>query len=238
MYLSELLQKPILSLYEGELLGNINKVFFDKSKKKIKSFEILNDEEISYCLYPKSIYTLGKHAITIKNKQHLTLSLNEDTENFIILPINVKVYSLQGEYLGIVNDYSISSKYDIENLILDSQQIISINDVASCGSTSIVVYYSQEHINIKSFRYKIQNKVDAESKVKVLPKLFSSFNKIATTPSGRKDNFIVGRICTKDIFDNQQNIIIKQNSTITEQTLALASSKNKLQDLMKYSKSK
>ena len=70
MYLSELLQKPILSLYEGELLGNITKVFFDKSKKKIKSFEIINDEEISYCLYPKFIYTLGKHAITLKNKQH------------------------------------------------------------------------------------------------------------------------------------------------------------------------
>lgn len=238
MYLSELLQKPILSLYEGELLGNISKVFIDKNKKKIKNFEILNDEEISYCLYPKSIYTIGKHAITIKNKQHLILSLNEDNDNMIMLPINVKAYSLQGEYLGIVKDYSITSKYELENLILDSQQIININDIASCSNNSIVLYYSQEHINIKSFRYKIQNKSDSNVKVKVLPKLFSSFNKIAPAPSNKKDNFIVGRICTKDIFDNQQNIIIKQNSTITEQTLALASSKNKLQDLMKYSKSK
>ncbi|MBO5909886.1 MAG: hypothetical protein J6Q15_00095, partial [Clostridia bacterium] len=99
MYLSELLQKPLLCLYEGELLGNINKVFYDKSKKKIKSFEIVNDEDISYCLYPKYIYTIGKHAITIKNKQHLILSINDD--NTYVLPINAKVYSLQGEYLGI-----------------------------------------------------------------------------------------------------------------------------------------
>lgn len=237
MYLSELLQKPILSLYEGELLGNINKVFFDKSKNKIKTFEILNDEEISYCLYPKFIYTVGKHAITIKNKQNLVLTLNENIDN-TILPIDVKVYSLQGEFLGIVKDYSLTDKYVIENMVLDNQQLININDMASCSANSIVVYYSQEHINIKSFRYRIQNKSNDNSKVKVLPKLFSSFNKIATNSSNSKQNFIVGRICTKDIMDNQQNIIIKQNSTITDQILALASSKNKLQELMKYSKLK
>lgn len=235
MYLSELLQKPILSLYEGELLGNINKVYFDKSKRKIKSFQILNEDEVAYCLYPKSIYTLGKNAITIKNKQNLILALNESDLD-PVLPINVKVYSIQGEYLGIVNDYSLTDKFVIENLILDDQQLISINDLASCSCNSIVVYYSQEHVNINSFRYKIKNKSNQDSKVKVLPKLFSSFNKIAPNPSNKKDNFIVGRICTKDIFDNQKNIIIKQNSTITEQILALASSKNKLQELMKYSK--
>jgi len=237
MYLSELLQKPLLCLYEGELLGNINKVFFDKNKKKITNFEIINEEEISYCLSPKHIYTIGKHAITIKNKQNLILSLNENTSNFI-LPINAKVYSLQGEFLGIVKDYSISDKYIIENMVLDNQQLISVGDMASFSINSVVVYYSQDHVNINSFRYRINHKNDQNSKVKVLPKLFSSFNKIAPGSSNNKENFIVGRICTKDILDNQQNVIIKQNSTITEQTLALASNKNKLQELMKYSKTK
>ncbi len=236
MYLNELLQKPILSLYEGELLGNINKVFFDKNKGKIKFFEILNDEEINYCLFPKFIYSVGKHAITIKNKQHLTLAINECDNSAFQLPINVKVYSLQGEFLGIVKDYVINEKNIIENFILDNQQLINFNDIASCSKNSIVIYYSQEHVNISNFRYKIHNKTKQNSKVKVLPKLFSSFNKISPDPSNKKENFIIGRICTKDIFDNQQNIIIKQNSTITEHTLALASSKNKLQELMKYSK--
>lgn len=235
MYLSELLQKPILSLYEGELLGNIDKVFFDKSKRKITALEILNEEGLSYCLHPKHIYTLGKNAITIKNKQNLTLSLNEDTSTKNILPMNVKVYSLQGEYLGVVQDYSLNEKFDLENIILDNQKLIPISEIASCSSTSMVVYYYDEHINIKAFRYKIQHKQAENNKVKVLPKLFTSFNKIATS---QKTNFIVGRICTKDILDNQRNVIIKQNSTITEQTIALASGKNKLQELIKYSKEK
>lgn len=237
MYLSELLQKPLLCLYEGELLGNINKVFFDKSRKKIKGFEILNEEEICYFLYPKHIYTIGKHAITIKNKQHLVLALNEETSSDI-LPINVKVYSLQGEYLGVVKDYSITDKYIVESLILDNQQLINISDMASFSNSSVVVYCSQEHVNINSFRYRIQNKNTPPQKVKVLPKLFASFNKIAPSPTDKGQNFIVGRVCTKDIVDNQHNIIIKQNSTITEQILALASNKNKLQELIKYSKSK
>lgn len=235
MYLSELLQKPILSLYEGEILGNISKVYFDKSKRKIQYFEILNDEDLSYCLNPKHIYTLGKHAITIKNKQNLTLSLNEDSSLQTVLPLDVKVYSLQGEYLGLVKDYSIGEKFELENIILDNQKLIPITEIASCSNSSIVVYFD-EHINIKSFRYKIQHKTDEPHKVKVLPKLFTSFNKIEN--QSKKPNFVVGRICTKDILDNQKNVIIKQNSTITEQTLALASSKNKLQDLMKYSKEK
>lgn len=238
MYLSELLQKPILSLYDGELLGNINKAYFDKAKKKIKYFEILNEEDICYCLMPKNIYTIGKHAITIKNKQTLTISLNEPIGSNLLLPINVKVYSLQGEYLGLVIDYSITDKYEIESLILDNQKLIDVNDIASCSSNSIVVYYSNEHINIKTFRYRIQNKKDNQTKVKVLPKLFSSFNKISINPSNKKENFIIGRVCTKDIFDSEHNIIVKQNSTITNQILALASSKNKLHDLMKYSKIK
>ncbi len=237
MYLSELLQKPILSLYEGELVGNINKVFFDKAKAKIKSFELINDEEISYMLYPKSIYTLGKHAITIKNKQNLTLSLNDGLNGAIALPLSAKVYSVQGEYLGTANDYTITEKYEIESIVLDNQQLINISDLASCSNNSIVVYYSQSNVRVNTFRYRIKNKTNSQSKVKVLPKLFASFNKIAPHSNG-KQNFIVGRICTRDILDAQQNIIIKQNSTITEQTLALASSKNKLQDLMKYSKIK
>lgn len=236
MYLSELLQKPILSLYEGELLGNIDRVFFDKTKSKIISFEILNEDGLSYCLQPKHIYTLGKHAITIKNKQNLTLTLNEDNSSKTVLPLDVKVYSLQGEYLGVAKDYSLTEKFDLENIVLDNQKLIPLSEIASCSISSIVVYYD-EHINIKSFRYKIQRKQNENNKVKVLPKLFTSFNKIATSQS-KKSNFVVGRICTKDILDNQRHIIIKQNSTITEHTIALASSKNKLQELMKYSKEK
>ena len=238
MYLSELLQKPILSLYEGEILGNINKVYFNKSKNKITYFEVLDDEDLSYCLQPKFIYTIGKHATTIKNKQNLILSLNFIDEGCLVLPVDVKVYSLQGEYLGVVKDYILSEKFEIEKLILDNQSQINFTEIASIGSNSIVVYFDQKHVNINSFRYRIKPKTSVETKVKVLPKLFSSFNKIATASADKKENFLVGRICTKDIFDNQQNIIIKQNSTITDQTLALAISKNKLHNLIKYSKLK
>jgi len=236
MYLNELLQKPILSLYEGEILGEINKIYWDKNKKKIKNFQIFNDENISYYLEPKSMYANGKHAITIKNKQCLILSLNIDETNLCALPFDAKVYSFQGEYLGIVKNYSITEKFYIEHLILDNNQIIDIHDVASCSSNSIVIYNNQEHLNISAFRYRIQHKSTIQKKVKTLPKIFTSLNKIAPNPSNIKENSIVGRICTKDIFDNNQKIIIKQNSTITEQILALASNKNKLHELMKYSK--
>lgn len=238
MFLSELLQKPILSLYEGEILGSINKVYLNKSKNKITCFEVIDEEDLNYCLQPKSIYTIGKHATTIKNKQNLILSLNLIDENYLTLPLNVKVYSLQGEYLGIVKDYIISEKFELQKLILDNQNEINFTETASIGSNSIVVYYDQKHVNINSFRYRIKPKTNPDTKVKVLPKIFSSFNKIIASSPDKKENFLVGRICTKDIFDNHQNIIIKQNSTITDQTLAIASSKNKLHDLIKYSKLK
>lgn len=238
MYLSDLLQKPILSLYEGEILGSINKIYFNKIKNKITCFEVLDEEDLNYCLQPKFIYTVGKHAITIKNKQNLILSLNYIDNNYSILPINVKIYSLQGEYLGVVKDYIVNDKFILETLILDNQNQINFSEIASISSNSVVVYYDQKHININTFRYRIKPKTNNDNKVRVLPKLFSTFNKITPKSTEKRENFLVGRICTKDIYDNQQNIIIKQNSTITNQTLALASSKNKLHDLIKYSKLK
>lgn len=235
MYLKELLAKPILSLYDGEILGNINKVYFCKQKNKIKYFEIINNDDLSYYVSPKNIYSFGKHAITIKNKQNLELNLNQLDEH--VLPIDVKVFSLQGEYLGMANDYVINEKYMVESLILDNQQLISVRYMASFSTTSIVVYDSDEHININSFRYRIKNKPVNTSKVKILPKLFTQFNKISQI-NNSKNNFMVGRICTQDLFDNNQNLIVKQNSTITEHILALATSKNKLNELIKFSKPK
>ncbi len=235
MYLKELLQKPILSLYDGEILGNVSKVYFCKQNNKIKFFEIINSEDIAYYIQPKNIYSFGKHAITIKNKQNLELNFNQI--NDCILPIDVKVFSLQGEYIGLVADYVINEKYIIESLILDSQQLINIKYLASCSKTSIVVYDSDEHVNINSFRYRIKNKPINTTKVKILPKLFTQFNKISQV-NNAKNNFMVGRICAQDIFDNNKNLIVKQNSTITEHILALATSKNKLNDLIKFSKPK
>ena len=139
--------------------------------------------------------------------------------------------------MGLVSDYVINEKYDVEHIILDNQQLLNIKDMASCSSNSIIVYDSNQHVNIKSFRYRIQNKADENSKVKVLPTLFASFNKISQGPN-KKNNFMIGRICTQDIFDNKQNLIIKQNSTITSQILAIASNNNKLNDLIKFSKPK
>ena len=83
-----------------------------KNKKKIIGFKILNNEDIDYYLQIKHIYSIGKNAITIKNKQLLTLYLNIANNSLLQLPINVKTYSLQGEYLGIPKDFSLNEIHD------------------------------------------------------------------------------------------------------------------------------
>ncbi|MBR4998634.1 MAG: PRC-barrel domain-containing protein, partial [Clostridia bacterium] len=72
MYCKDLLNLSVLSLYEGELLGKVDKLFFDKKLKKLLEIEIIGQEGIRLSLPSKNIYNVGKNAITIKNNQMVT----------------------------------------------------------------------------------------------------------------------------------------------------------------------
>ncbi len=162
---------PVLSLYEGELVGVVNNVYFDKKLKKVMYF-LVCDQDINYSLSTKNIYKIGKNAITIKNNSCLTLQLNNDDTPTIPAPFESKTYTIQGEYLGKIEQITFTDKYAVDTIMLDNEKALDCSNLASCSKNTILVYDKSTHINVSKF------------KNRAIPKFFRSSKqqKVATLP--------------------------------------------------------
>lgn len=241
---------PVLSLYEGELIGKINKVYFNENMNKILYFSISGEGDIRYSLPPKAIYKIGKNAITIKNSSCLILDLEEEG---LSLPLGYKTYTIQGEYLGKLDQITFNENYFVDSLLLDSGKNYTPTNLFSCGKNTIIIRDENTQITNSKFKQRFTPKFfknKSQTKVSTLPymtdqdkkseteeiNLFSAPQELETKPNSNR--FLIGRIALQTIMLDDKNVLIKANSTITEKIIGLACKHNKLMELMTYSKQK
>lgn len=232
---------PVLSLYEGELNGNITNVYFDKKLKKVTGFSLADENELKYTLPTKNIYKIGKNAVTIKNNSCLILDLNNVEPNNVPAPFESKTYTIQGEYLGKISQITFDEKYCVNEILLDNEKTLDCSNLASCSKNTILVYDKNTKINVSKFRTRAPKffKSKVEQKVAILPTMESAPQDITLpTTTSNQPNFLIGREVTADIPLDDNKMLIRANSTITERVLAVATLNNKLKDLMLLSKQK
>ena len=237
-YCSDFYSLSVLSLYEGELLGIVNKLWFDKKLKKLVQIELLNDDGIILVLPVKNIYHIGKNAITVKNNQAVSLKVEES--ELLNCPINSKAYSIQGEYLGTIKELTFNDKFLCEKLLLDNNSTLEISNLASCGKNTVIFYTNQEKINIQKFTptnsrktFEVENVQVAE----IMPVKESLPEPMAQKHNAKQNNtFLVGRICTKDIVNFNNEPIIKSGTKVSKKILKEANKFGKLRELMLFCK--
>lgn len=244
-YCNEFLGLSVLSLYEGELLGVVDKLYFDKKLKKLMELELVGEEGNKLILPTKAIYHLGKNAITVKNNQAVQLKVDE-TE-FVACPINSKAYTIRGEYLGVIKEISLNENFLTEKFSLDNDKAIDVTLLASSGKNTTIFYEDTDRVNVKKFTPQKSPKIFKSSIVQtaeILPQP-------ATTAASQNENvvdvetpkpnlqsadFLLGRVCTKDIFNFNNEILIKAHAVITKKNLKEINKFGKLRELMLYSK--
>lgn len=253
-YCNEFLGLNVLSLYEGELLGVVDKLYFDKKLKKLIELELVGEEGNKLVLPTKSIYHIGKNAITVKNNQAVQLKV-EDSE-FVACPINSKAYTIRGEYLGVIKEISLNEKFLTEKFSLDNDKALDVNSLASSGKNTTIFYENTDRINVKKFTPQKNPKIFKSHLVqtaKIMPKPASEsdastaqtnanqtgVNAVdieAPKPNLQSADFLLGRVCTKDIFNFNNEILIKAHAVITKKNLKEINKFGKLRELMLYSK--
>lgn len=239
-YCDDFISLSVLSLYEGELLGVVEKLYFDKKLKKLIEIELLSEDGAKLILPSKNIYHVGKHAITVRNNQAVKFKV--DNNECCACPINAKAYSINGEYLGIIKEMSFNEKYLTQKISLDNDQIISIENLASCGKNTIIFYNNEERVNIKKFvptKTPKLFKSELTQTAEILP-IESPSNAVPIDaipkPRPQNANFLLGRICTKDILNFNNEVLIKANAVITKKHLKEANKFGKLREVMLFSK--
>ena len=236
-YCKELFSLSVLSLYEGELLGVVDKLFFDKKLKKLLHIVLVGANGAKLVLPVKNIYNIGKNAITVKNNQ--AVMFNDVESESVLAPINLKAYSINGEYLGVVEEIELNERFETEKISLDNNLILKIENFASCGQSTIIFNNSEEKLNIKKFE---PNKMPKKLKTKqvqvatILP-MKENVNKIEVGQSEAKSaNVLLGRVCLKDIINFNNEVLIKAQELVTKKNLKEINKYGKLRELMLYLK--
>ncbi|HJD05693.1 MAG TPA: hypothetical protein IAB72_02290 [Candidatus Onthoplasma faecipullorum] len=253
MNLSELLNISVLSLYEGELLGVVDKLYFDKKLKKLMEIELIGENDTRLRLPTKNIYHIGKNAITVKNNQAVSLKVEESALN--PAPLNFKAYSIKGEFLGVVKEISLSEKFLTEKFVLDNGTTLEIKNLASSGKNTIIFYDQLGSVNVHKF---VPNKtpkifktpkptianvmpIDYQTKQEeIIEKVETNEKTNAVIIDEKKEtqnaDFLLGRVCTKDIFNFNNEILIKAHGIINKKNLKEINKYGKLRELMLFSK--
>ena len=233
----------VLSIYEGELLGVVDKLYFDKKLRKLIELELIGTDGAKLILPTKNIYHIGKNAITVKNNQMVNLKVNDS--EFCLSPISSKAYSLSGEYLGIIKEISFNDKYLTEKIALDNDKTLNVSELASCGKNTVIFYEANNNVDVKKFmpskntpkKYKTANVQQAEIQP-IQTDEAKQEEKPKEQPAKQtfSAEFLLGRVCTKDIFNFNNEILIKAHTVVNKKNLKEINKFGKLRELMLYSK--
>lgn len=253
--LKQLLNKPVLSLYEGELIGTINGIYLDKRLKKFYLLSIKTEEDLEYILYAKNIYHIGKNAITIKNNSYIILKSDSDLEvEELVNPLTFKIYTMQGEYKGMIEDIVVNEKYETSSLVIENGKELMFDMPANCSKNTVILYdkgsrttasnFKQRTINITKFFKQEKNKnveiqpIERANVVEVDKSMLVGEEierkEVATPLKSIVNNtdFLINRKTTSNIYGLNDEVIIKSNTVITQKVIALAYKFGKLQELM------
>lgn len=242
-YSNELKSKSVLSLYEGELLGVVDKLYFDKKLKHLVSLELIGENDTRLILPTKNIYHVGKNAITVKN--NLAVSLKVEEVDLSLCPVGSKAYTIKGEYLGIIKEMNLTDKFITEKFSLDNNNTLEINNLASSGKNTIIFYDKTEKVDISKFTPAKTPKIFKDVRTQTAqimpvetdtPKNKNVVPVEAPTPQHQNADFLLGRICGKDIFNFNNELLIKAHSIVNKKSLKEIKKYGKLRELMLYCK--
>ena len=216
----ELLGLSLLSLYEGELLGVVDKLYFDKDLRRLSCLGLVGEDGMRWTVPSKSIYHIGPNAITIKNKQNLGLDSSADT--LLANPISSKAYSIEGEYLGLVNDITFDNKFRSQKIYLDNGGSEEVSNLTSCGKSTLI--FSKTRIKRQTLSPNRDSNIATEEKIKQQNNVKVELSLLP-----------IGKICTRDILNFNNEILIKAGTVITKKHISELKKYNKLNELKLFS---
>lgn len=231
--LSEIFTLPVINLYELKHEGNIENILINPTTKQIEKIIVYDEKDDTIkSLDAKNIYKLSNECCLISNSSKITLYENDElVSQNLVNPMNAKCYSINGEYLGRIDDFIIKNFKLISLISNDIEYGINLLS----GISAQIAIISENNIKISRFKQKTKIlktnfKPQKDYVVNILSS--SNTNKIDVTNT----NFLVGRTITKDIKTESGELIASKNNTVSTNLIYKATFYGKLKELALYSK--
>lgn len=227
--LSELISKPVISLFNCEYVGHILNALFDKQRKTLKYLIIYDDiNDIEYIVDAKHIVNLSNSAVTIKNtellqlKQSMELKLL-DYENIVMK----QAFSVLGQAFGVVVDIDITNNLKIDTIYLSNNYKLPLQNIVKIGN---IIISSDKKICLSKYKNKpqiIKKKNYSVTLQSLPPKM--------PTKAIINEDLLLNRTVYNTIYDSNNKAIIKPNTIINNSIINLAKKHGKLKELTRYS---
>ena len=235
--ISNLVGKPVVSIYEGNIEGYVKGVFVDRELSKITMLSIFDDEsQIEKFVNLIDLVTLGDDAVMIKNNQNILLNETFAVED--ANPIGFKVFDIEGKYFGKIADVEFDENLTLQSIVLQDKQILNKSNVLKVGK-NLIIKSIENKVKISKFKPKtrIFDKKQKNVKVEIQE---DSTQKKPTRAYPKKVltrgyEFLIGRKVGRNIYTENNQLIAKKQSKITSQTIDTASQNGKLKELTTYS---
>ena len=227
--LSEIISLPVINLFELKIEGTVENVYIHPTTRKVTYLKIYNEERDEYSVLElKNIYKIGKDAVLIANSNKLTLLENKELIlEKMVCPLNSFCFDLSGNMLGKINEINIEKNtlHSIET----GQDSYTTSNI--CGISNNMTIVGDNKVKISKFSPKTKfsfSKAKTAQKVKIE----------STIPQKEITNyeFLLKRKLTKDIKNENGEIIAKNGVRITTNLINKLKCYGKLKELTLNSK--
>lgn len=246
--LSQIISKPVFSLYEGLWLGTIIDVCINFIGKKIRGFFVLSsDEEKTYFVKTADIENLAEGVVILKNASKLTFL---ECENLNIF--NKRALSIGGEDCGTIIELFFDENYDILSFETNKKFLIPFEKVVNIGDDAVFFGYENSKFKKASLKPKnafalglapnlpvsIMSNMESNSvtgaELQTIGDMSAKTKNInLTIPKKIKQNpyFLLGRTASNSVKSDSGDIIIKEGQKITEKAISKAQIYNLIYEL-------
>lgn len=251
--LSNILGRPVISLYNGQIEGTIINASFDKKMQKIKHLLILDEpiesttddmlNEIKI-LATKDVYIIGQDAIIVRNNSCIFNYSTLEPDIQYMNPINSEVYTVLGKRIGKIFDINFDNNFNVISCVIDDNNEVSIEKLATLGNGLVLMQDKNKEIEINRFRIKRPSVEKTSEPIKILRKdspVIQNFNidkHLSTTLplkiTGSAD-ILLGRVITQNLYNQSKELIAKKGNIITQNVIKNARKNGKIKELYIFS---
>lgn len=237
---SQLISLPLISIYDGQILGIIKNVKFNPKTNKATYAEILCEEEDSNkVLNLKNVYKFGENTVLIKNKEILELFEEKELElTTLYNPITCPIFSIDGKFIGSVNDIELNKNLEINKIKICNDQEFQKHQILNFSNNCLILNCEDKKHKLCNFKskqnissFKIENKVEIQT-------LTNNNQESQTNTKPHRVitdyRFLLNRNIIKNIYSPNGELIAKENSKVTAKIIETARSCGKLIELTHY----
>lgn len=222
MKLSNIIGKQVFDIYNSKIWGTINEAVFDERFKKILGFYFFDEEENEYYIKTQNIYSVLDF-VTIKNSTKIS---NDYMLNKPLSPLGKKIIGTDGKDYGVLNNLELDDKYNILEFV-SNKECIKIDKIISVSSCIVV-----GEINLCKFKPKNKKTFLNDLTISVMKMDEPETNfKLMPSKITVNSDILIGKKLSKDIIGKNNELILKQNQTITPKQVILAKQHEKLNEL-------